>query len=126
MWRQHRILRTGRQEVRPSSGETALCLITITGPVLVEKTPKEAPLSATELLDAHATTPKAEETASALEEPLIRLHQDQQLTESANEAAQPCDPALIAAGVNESRIDAVFQEPQSTISDSRCTVTQVI
>ena len=89
----------------------------------MEKATEEAPLSATELFDAHAPTPKAEETA---QEPLIGLHQDHKSTESANEAAQPCDPALIAEGVNESRIDAVFQEPQSTISDSRCTVTQVI
>ena len=38
---------------------------------------------------AHTPAPKTDETA---EEPLIGLHQDQQSTESANEAAQPWDP----------------------------------
>jgi hypothetical protein len=89
----------------------------------VEKATTEAPYNATDLSDTHAPTPEAEETA---QEPLIGLHQDQQLNESANEAAQPYDPAPVTEGLNASYIDAIFQEPQSMILVSRCTKMQVI
>ena len=56
----------------------------------MEKATKEASSNATDQSDAHAPAPKTEETA---EGPLIGLHQNQQLTESANETAEPCDPA---------------------------------
>lgn len=113
MWRQHRRLRTGRQEVRPPPAEPPLCLITITGPDLVEKTIKEIPPTGTDQSDAPAPTPHAEESA---QEPLIGLHQDKQPTESVDEVAQPYNPAPTAGGPNESQIDAFFQEPQSTMS----------
>ena len=56
----------------------------------MEKATKEAPSYTADQSDAHAPAPRTEETA---EEPLTGLHQDQRPTESANEAAQPCDPA---------------------------------
>ena len=89
----------------------------------MEKATTEALSNAADQSDAHTPAPKTDETA---EEPLIELHQDQQLTESVNEATQPCDPAPIVEEPNESQIDAVFQEPQSTISVTRCPATQVI
>ena len=123
MWRQHRRLRTGRQEVRPSPAEPPLRLITITDPDLVEKAIKETLPTGTDQSDAPAPTPQAEESA---QEPLIGLHKGQQSTESVNEVAQPYDPAPIAGRPNESQIDAFFQEPQSTMSITWCPSMQAI
>lgn len=89
----------------------------------MEKATKEASSNIADQSNAHAPTPKTQETA---EEPLIGLHQDQQPTENPNEAAQSCDPTPIAEGPNESQIDTVFQEPQSTILVTRCPAMQVI
>ncbi len=101
---------TGGSFFTPSPAEPSLYLITTTGPDLVEE---EIPPTGIDQSDAPGPTPKAEESA---QEPPIGLHQDQQLTESANEPAQPCDPAPIVGEPNESQIDAFFQEPQSTMS----------
>jgi hypothetical protein len=71
--------------------------------------------------DAHGPSPKVEESE---QQPLIGLHQDQNPTESANEAAQPRDPAPTDEVPTESQTDATFQEPQSTISIIRCLARQ--
>ena len=89
----------------------------------MEEAITEFPHTGTDQSDAPTPTPQAREGA---QEPLIGLHRGQQPTEDTNEAVQPCDPAPIAGVLNESQVDAILQEPQSTISITSCLSMQVV